>query len=394
MKKIKFLIFLLVLSSCNQYLGTVDPDYIPRNEVTEIFSNTQDDANYSPVEFDHIIYPNLVNSSLSINNIEINKIINTDKDSIISFVNDNIVLIKDETLYLIDNISQNNFEFNLNFDSDEKALHIFEFNKLVHILTNKSRVLYLDGQNVFDAAYFEVFTNKKPIIFNNILVIFSVFGDIFEINLNDYSIVKKDNFISNPGISIKSNIFTDKTNLYYLFNTGTLLTINKNNFEYNENYILEDLNILTSLGVFKELIDTPFSYNNYLYFLDKSGKISVFNPANSEIFWEIDLNSTILNYLFSRDGYLIILTLDRILIISENGQIINSYTHRKDSPILIFSINKIIYLISEEGINSININNITEDNFYKNKFANNLEIYFQDQNIYLKDDKSLFKLSE
>ena len=72
MKKIKFLIFLLVLSSCNQYLGTVDPDYIPRNEVTEIFSNTQDDGNYSPVEFDHIIYPNLVNSSLSINNIEIN----------------------------------------------------------------------------------------------------------------------------------------------------------------------------------------------------------------------------------------------------------------------------------------------------------------------------------
>ena len=39
MKKIKFLIFLLVLSSCNQYLGTVDPDYTPTNEVTEIFSD-------------------------------------------------------------------------------------------------------------------------------------------------------------------------------------------------------------------------------------------------------------------------------------------------------------------------------------------------------------------
>ena len=39
MKKIKFLIFLLALSSCNQYLGTVDPDYTPTNEVTEIFSD-------------------------------------------------------------------------------------------------------------------------------------------------------------------------------------------------------------------------------------------------------------------------------------------------------------------------------------------------------------------
>ena len=39
MKKIKFLIFLLALSSCNKYLGSVDPDYTPTNEVTEIFSD-------------------------------------------------------------------------------------------------------------------------------------------------------------------------------------------------------------------------------------------------------------------------------------------------------------------------------------------------------------------
>ena len=37
MKKIKFLIFLLVLTSCNQYLGTVDQDYTPKNEATEFF---------------------------------------------------------------------------------------------------------------------------------------------------------------------------------------------------------------------------------------------------------------------------------------------------------------------------------------------------------------------
>ena len=41
MKIIKFLIFLIYLSSCNKYVGSVDPDYIPTNEVSEIFSNTQ-----------------------------------------------------------------------------------------------------------------------------------------------------------------------------------------------------------------------------------------------------------------------------------------------------------------------------------------------------------------
>ena len=39
MKKTKFLIFFLALYSCNQYVGTIDPDYEPLNEVTEIFPN-------------------------------------------------------------------------------------------------------------------------------------------------------------------------------------------------------------------------------------------------------------------------------------------------------------------------------------------------------------------
>ena len=48
MKKIKFLI-LFILTSCNQYLGTVDPDYTPSNEVTEIFSNA--------VSYTHLTLP-------------------------------------------------------------------------------------------------------------------------------------------------------------------------------------------------------------------------------------------------------------------------------------------------------------------------------------------------
>ena len=64
MKKIKFLIFLLALSSCNQYLGTVDPDYTPTNEVTEIFSDLDKNNLRSDVEFGDIIFPKAVNPSL------------------------------------------------------------------------------------------------------------------------------------------------------------------------------------------------------------------------------------------------------------------------------------------------------------------------------------------
>ena len=92
MKKIKFLIFLLALSSCNQYLGTVDRDYNPRNEVTEISSNLDQNNLRLDVEFGDIIFPKAVNPSLNINTLEIEKITNINKNSIVNFVNEKIFI--------------------------------------------------------------------------------------------------------------------------------------------------------------------------------------------------------------------------------------------------------------------------------------------------------------
>ena len=390
MKKIKFLVILLTLSSCNQYFGTIDPDYTPTNEVTEIFSDLKIIKYNSDVDFGNIIFPKAINSSLNINNLELEKIINVNKNSTVNFAKENIIVSKEENIYLIDKNNQNKIEYKLELNKDEETVSIFVFNEDIHILTNKSRLLIIDGQNISELADFNIFLNTTPIVLNDNLILLSVFGNIYNVKLNDYSISKKDNFILKPGISIKSSIFEDNTNLYVLFNSGTLLTFDKMNFNYFNNYILEDLNILTSLDSFTELIDAPFSHNENLYFLDRSGKISVFNPISSEILWELDINDTILSYLFSNDGYLILMTFNEILILSNNGNIINSYLHNKEIPITIFNIQEYIYLVSEEGISKLNIKDKKEESFYKNKFTGNLEIYFQEQNIYLKDDKSLF----
>ena len=394
MKKIKFLIFLLALSSCNQYLGTVDPDYTPKNEVTEIFSDLDKNELRSEVEFGDIIFPKAVNPALKINTLEIEKIININKNSIVNFFNEKIIVSKDKTIYLIDKNNQNKFEYELKLSKDEKTISIFEFNEDIHILTNRSRIFVINSQNILELAYYDILINKAPIVLDKNLILFNVFGEIYDINLEDYSISKKDNFILKSGISIKSNLFEDKTNSYYLFNSGTLLTFDKNGFDYYNNYILEDLNILTSLDKFSELVDSPFSYNGYLYFLDRSGKIAVYNPISTDIFWELDINDTLLSYLFSNDGYLILMTLNKVLIISDIGNIINSYSHNKESPISIFNIQEIIYLVSDQGISKLNLKDKKDDIFFKNKFTNNLEIFFHDQIIYLKDDKSLLKLSE
>ncbi len=395
MKKIKFLILFIALTSCNQYLGTVDPDYTPSNEVTQIFSNAQIDTYNSKVDFGNIIYPRDINPALSINNLKLDKIMNTDRNSVFNFLYDKIILSKDKKIYVIDIKNEsNNFEYELNLSKDEKIIHFFGYRDEIYLLTNRSKISVIHDQNIVDVGNYGVFTNTSPIVLNETLIIFSVFGDIYEINLDDKSISKKDYFNSKPGISIKSNIFEDQTKLYYLFNSGTLLTFDKNNYDYINNYILEDLNILSSIGVFNELLDSSFSYKDYLYLIDRTGKISVFNPVSSDILWELDVNQSILSYLFSNDGYLILMTFDKILIISDQGNIINSYTHKKKSPILIFSIKGNIHLISEEGIIKLNLFDKSEESFYKNKFTSNLDIYYQDQNIYLKDDKSLFKLSE
>ncbi len=394
MKKIKFLILFIILTSCNQYLGTVDPDYTPTNEVTEIFSNVQNDTNTSEVKFGDIIFPDFINPSLSINNLKIDKIINTDKNSVATLINDKLFLSKDKNIYVIDINSDNIFEYKLNLNKDEKIIHFFSHIDDVYLFTNRSQIFVINGQIVEEVADYGVFTNITPIILDDFIMIFSVFGDIYEIKLLDNSITKIDNLNSKSGISIKSNIFEDQKNKYYLYNTGTLVTLAKNNYEHYNNYILEDLNILSSLGVYNDLLDSPFSYNEYLYLLDRSGKIAVYNPVLSDILWELDINETIVSYLFSKDGYLILMTFDKILIISNQGNIINSYTHNKKSPISIFSIKGNIHLISEEGISKLNIYDKSEESFYKNKFTSNLDIYYLDQNIYLKDDKSLFKLSE
>ena len=394
MKKIKILIFLLALSSCNKYLGSVDPDYTPTNEVTEIFSDLDKNNLRSEVEFGDIIFPKAVNPSLNINTLEIEKIININKESVVNFLNEKIIISKDKSIYLIDKNNQNKFEYELNLSKDEKTISIFNFNEDIHLLTNRSRIFVINSENIIELADYGIYLNIAPIVQDKNLILFDVFGEIYYVKLDDYSISKKDNFILKPGISIKSNIFQDNTNSYYVINSGTLLTFENNNFDYYNNYILDDLNILTSLDKFSELVDSPFSHNEYLYFLDRFGKIAVYNPISSHIFWELDINDTILSYLFSNDGYLILLTFSKILIISENGNITNSYFHNKKSPLSIFNIQQNIYLISDQGISKLNFKDKIEDIFYKNKFTNNLEIFFQDQIIYVKDDKSLFKLSE
>ena len=139
-------------------------------------------------------------------------------------------------------------------------------------------------------------------------------------------------------------------------------------------------------------MDTPFYHNNFFYFIDRSGLISTFNPINSNILWEIDISNSIVDYLFSINSYLILLTFDDVIIYNENGELIKIFKHNVENPISLFGINEEIHIISEKGINSFNINSKTQINFFKNKFTTEIDLHLNNSNIYLKDDKHIFIL--
>ncbi len=395
MKKIKLLLFLLILSSCDRYMGTIDPDYTPSREVNEIFSNIQIESENLKFNLGDVIYPKSINLVLNKSNYELDKLINIDEKSTIYFFNEKIFLSKGKNIYIFE-ANDDNYYSNLKLDlkSDEYVLNFFEYKNSIYLITNISRIFILINENISLINDYGFYITTPPIFNYNNILIFDVFGGIYQINLDENSIQKKGDIKARHGISVNSNTYADKSNIYHLFNTGTLITFNKDENVLFDNFILQDLNILTSLGSFNELVDTPFNYNDYLYFLDRSGKISVFNPISSKILWEFDTNSTIIHYLFTNNGFLIVLTEHKIFVFSNKGSLINTYNHNKESPIYIFNAQENIYLISKQEIVSVNFDKKSENIFIKNKFTSNIDIYYQNQTIFLKDDKSLFKLSE
>ena len=394
MKKIKFLYLLslfFILSSCNKYIGTIEPNYEPTNNVTEIFSQ---DSTYKEIEnlsISKIIYPVSIDEKQIFNFEDINKLQAVNQNTNILFVDNKYYLNLKKNILIFD-FNNDKIKINVDLDKGESFISIFEFNKNIFFITNKSRLFLLNDTSYELISEFDIFINSKPIIFDDNLILFSVFGEVNEINLNENKVTKKGVFDTNYGIANNFKLQQSNETNIYLYNSGTLLTLNKSNNELKDNYYLEDLNILSSVGIFSELLDTPFVFNDYYYFIDRSGLISLFNPISSDILWEIDVSNTIIDYSFSIEGYLILLTFNDIFIYNQNGDLVKAFKHNLDSPMSIFGVSENLHIISENGISSYNINTKLQFNFIKNKFTSDIDIHLNNSNIYIQDNNYLYIL--
>ena len=124
--------------------------------------------------------------------------------------------------------------------------------KSVKYMKAKKNVLLTGGAGYIGSHTFLslIENGYNPIIIDNIIILFSVFGEAIEINLNDNNASNKGSFLINYGIldNYKSNK-TDES-IFYLYNSGTLLTLDKSSYLIKNNYYLEDLNILSNIGTF------------------------------------------------------------------------------------------------------------------------------------------------
>lgn len=396
MKLIKLFFFAFILSSCNKYLGTIEPDYLPNKEVSDIFlSNINRVDLKDDFVFDSIKFPKNKIFSRNIDLFNFEKILSLDKNSIVYSSKNNIYYSDNENLYKIESSNiKDKFEYELKLDKEEYLISIFENKDEIFILSNKSKLFKLSQENLILEIDFKTLIDSNTIILNDKLLVFSVFGDIYEINLSSNLIQSKGKFSPNHGISLKSNSYLYKNYRSHLFNSGTLIFLNKSNNKYELNYYFEDLNILTSLDPFNELIDSPFEFEKYLYFIEKKGLISVFNPSTSEISWEIDINNSVIDYLFNNEGNLALLTNNNILFFDKNGNLIFELNHEIENPnLFLINLNE-LFIFNSNGITVFNINTKERKDFIQFKFKGHLDIVKSDLEFFLKDNKNLFKISE
>ena len=396
MRSIKLFFFIFLLSSCNKYLGKVESDYSPSNEVTEIFSSNlnivelKEDINFGVTK-----YPYSKSFNANLNFLKLQKIANFNEKTKVYSNNDNIFFTKKNLLTKINKSNKKNkIEYKMVLNKDERIIHIYENNDQIFLLTNQSKLFKLEDEYLKLEQNFQTHINSNALLLKDKMIIFSVFGDVLEVDLITYEIINKGSFSPLHGISLKSNSHLYGEYRSYLFNSGTIIFLNQFDNHIYLNYYLDDLNILTTMNYFEEFIDTPFEFNDYLYFIEKKGFLSVFNPITSEILWEIDINSSIKDYSFSDNGYLALLSSNKIFIIDDKGIIRFEFLHEIENPISFLITSNDISIFNSNGVNIFDINSKQKIDFIKYKFNSQLEIINLNSDIFINDSKALYQISE
>ena len=131
----------------------------------------------------------------------------------------------------------------------------------------------------------------------------------------------------------------------------------------------------------------------FFYFIEKKGLITVFNPVTSEISWETDISSSIVDYFIDEERNLYILTYNNIFIFSSQGYLQKEITHSQENPFNFWTDGESLYLANQDGISVINFNGELISSVNQ-KFTDFLKFFKSNNQYYFIDSRNFYTLSE
>ena len=121
--------------------------------------------------------------------------------------------------------------------------------------------------------------------------------------------------------------------------------------------------------------------------------ISIFNPLTSEILWETDISSPIVDFFIDEERNLFILTFNKIFIFSSQGHLQKEIAHSQENPFNFWTDGESLYLANQDGISIINFNGELI-NSIKVKFTDFLKFFKSNNHYYFVDSRNFYILSE
>ena len=134
--------FVFILPSCNRYIGTIEPNYEPKNTISDIFLK---DISYIEVEnlsMTKITHPKHIDKNTNLNFEKVTKFKKIDQYTNILFF-DNYLYLNLKNLIFIFDKNNKIQKIKINLKKNENIIFIFEYKKNIYLVTDRSKLFKL-----------------------------------------------------------------------------------------------------------------------------------------------------------------------------------------------------------------------------------------------------------
>ena len=402
----RVIIFSLILSGCgNNYFGTVDDDYTPTKKIIYL-NNYEVEFSVNKLELlPELLFKNFdifQSPKLNFKTVNFSKIKKIFKNESIS----NIVDFDNSLIYIAKNYSLKSFSNNKiysksvlpkNFRKNNNQFKIVLENNKLFVISDYGEIFKISQNWSFEPL---ASANKKINFINSHegkFLFIDLNGTLLTFDTIQNTFNSSDIMDVNYGFNNKNYDILNYNNLlFHNINTKTFAIIDLNNYKFINKYVLDSLNILSSIGDVEGLVNTPLIVENGVIFVSEKGKIFNFDINNDEIIWDLDLNEIIIDFISSPNGLILITDTNIHVYETINGKLISKNKHNVFNPTLISLINSKLLVIGQNNLNFIDFNPYNFDTSIIIKFKNNNidSIGYSNGNYFLKNKDNIYTLSE